>query len=144
MKSGWFRLWVVASLVVWIGGVGYMAWNDNADGVPWPNPLPIADSQWYGAECDPSNRAIMTMDQLRQRDPAYWNRMSDFNKSLGVCVQPWSQSVWQARWGKVFEYWSNIGLLPWLLFGPLVLGASILAVGWVRKGFTASTPPPSA
>lgn len=106
--SGWVRVWVVASLIVWGGG---SFWLSRIDYKAWGGQMP---SLIY--------------------DPARY-----------------SPNAWESDW----KYWTEVswraGDLPLVLFGPFILGALMLGVSWIIRGFRpqpakdgadANKPPP--
>jgi hypothetical protein len=129
LSSGWFRLWLVVSLVWWAAGAWWVTHRDY-------NTSPIRDGMppinWSDADYCPEVGCT----------PCAGGESNPFCKYLDgtLAARKEGYAEYWASW--IDEEWRN-GELPLALFGPFAIGALMMGAGWVRKGFqrSPSTPP---
>jgi hypothetical protein len=133
--SGWVRVWIVASVIWWAGGAVWLS-RVNFSGLVMP-------SLSYSYDGLPPCRE----EHLGGLD---WDRVY-----AGGCLPPDTVASFRVGWEKRWRAWFDLswkeGHLPLVLFGPFILGALMLGVSWIIRGFRpqpaksvadANKPPP--
>lgn len=134
MRSGWFRVWVVATLTIWTAGVVHMYFADRYNEVMLP---PIMDRRdlcaySWGSEPSPDRGGIELYDSIDEALAASVTLARDecvTDDALYAEAQEWAWRRFQLRSRPYLPYW----------IAPMMLGLLMIGVGWVRRGF-ASTP----
>lgn len=122
--SGWVRLWIVASLVWWVGGTVWLSKIEvHRFGIPLRMPEIFYSPPEFSLPCiDKANP--------NDADAGPWPLCSQQEE-----VKQNSRRFWENAWA----YWSaaawSEGFLPLVLFGPFILGALMFGIGWISRGF---------
>jgi hypothetical protein len=131
--SGWVRLWIVASLIIWIGGFFWL----QSISLPYPGESKV--SEQYPLKMPPL-----------QPDFSECPRWETVQEGVPTCRDQLREN-WSFVWGRWSEQAIAAGSLPLVVFGPFILGALMLGVSWVIRGFRpqpaniaadANKPPP--
>ncbi len=127
--SGWTRLWIVASLSIWIGGFFWLSTVEYG-GQRMP-PLQTDSSM-----CNPWNEFRPETNSQAPADASAggWRIVPTEDPDHPSCPDR-AAVAWNYDWSDWLERSARSGHLPLVAFGPFILGALMLGIGWVRKGF---------
>ena len=143
--SGWARLWVVASAAIWIGGffwlssINYPYPGETAPSDLYPLRMPALQADY--SDCPNEDSAGLPTSQSDTKasgSGGRWRIDHAANCRLQV------RENWNYDWELWFKQSAAAGHLPLVAFAPLILGALLLAVAWVRRGFTKKKSPHEA
>jgi len=128
--SGWTRLWIVVSLAMWIGGFFWLSTTEyGGQRMPPLQPDSSMCNPWkeFGQETNRQSPADASTDRwriVRTEDPDHPS-----------CSER-ATSAWQYDWSDWLGQSISAGHLPLVASSPFILGALMLGIGWVRKGFS--------
>ncbi len=120
--SGWTRLWIVATVIWWVGGGIALSQQKYAFTRGDDGPLALTYT--------------MPAFALDTATSCTANFPSQYYASRADCLAKQEQGR-KEMWGRwLSDSWDS-GHLPFVLFGPLVLAGLWLARNWVVDGFRA-------
>jgi hypothetical protein len=129
--SGWTRLWIVASLAIWIGGFFWL------QSVNYPLPGSAEASERFPLRMPP----LQPDQSFCKRGP--WDDYAQpgsegarWRLDPEATCRDTTTENWNYEWERWISQSSKAGHFPLIAFGPFILGALMLGIGWVRKGFS--------
>ena len=131
--SGWVRLWIVASLAIWGGGffwlssVNYPYSKGEQPSERFPFKMPPLQPDL--SNCKPENPFTQFDKPAPAGSTGRWTIEEPDNCRRDLT------SNWNFDWSNWLQRSTDAGHLPLIAFGPFILGALMLGVGWVQKGF---------
>lgn len=109
--GGWTRLWVVLAVLIWAGG--FIGLGDRPPIAPDKRTLCANYGVWHDAAKQHDDRVLCSTNRFAEADAR--RRLSEH----------WALWLYLARGDILF--WASL---------PLLIGVLMVAIGWVRKGFT--------